>query len=345
MAMYPCLSLPSLSFPSVSGAICTFNSQYAGLPLKSHTVAVTATQSGSGTPSPSNPRAISGWSSLNIGAFAVNIWDEVWENGSINNQDGTNVNAGTNRIRSKNYTLCMPSTKYYFYNGTNIDMFVYFYGVNNTFISLTQVTGEFTTPSNCHFIRFRSNDNYGTTYNNDISINYPSTDTTYHIGTSNQYATIPFGSTIYGGNYDAVSGVLTVTHEIYDLGYMTWGYTASGNRFTSSTIQSVIKHPASDSTVADIMADIYQTMSLTALRSSSSDNLIAVGDSGTISIRNTTYGTDYASFKTAMSGKYIVYELATPQTIQLPPCPIETLEVNNIWADTGDTTLQYIKLG
>lgn len=42
----------------------------------------------------------------------------------------------------------------------------------------------------------------------------------------------------------------------------------------------------------------------------------------------------------------VVYELDTPQIIQLPPCPIDTLEgVNNIWADTGDTTLQYPKFG
>ena len=42
----------------------------------------------------------------------------------------------------------------------------------------------------------------------------------------------------------------------------------------------------------------------------------------------------------------IAVKLAIPTTIQLPPCPIDTLEgVNNIWADTGDTTLQYPKFG
>lgn len=43
-----------------------------------------------------------------------------------------------------------------------------------------------------------------------------------------------------------------------------------------------------------------------------------------------------------------VLEVTQPsvQTLQLPPCPIDTLEgVNNIWADTGDTTVQYIKIG
>jgi hypothetical protein len=42
-----------------------------------------------------------------------------------------------------------------------------------------------------------------------------------------------------------------------------------------------------------------------------------------------------------------ILEVTSPtvQTIQLPPCPIDTLEVNNIWADTGDTTLSYITIG
>lgn len=59
---------PSVSFPSQTGSIVTFNSQYAGLPLKSHKIALTATQSGSGTPSPDNVRAISGFDSMVVKA-------------------------------------------------------------------------------------------------------------------------------------------------------------------------------------------------------------------------------------------------------------------------------------
>ena len=56
--------------------------------------------------------------------------------------------------------------------------------------------------------------------------------------------------------------------------------------------------------------------------------------------------TTVEDLKTSLTGAYIVYELATPIEIQLQPCPIDTLEgVNNIWADTGDTTLSYITIG
>lgn len=43
-----------------------------------------------------------------------------------------------------------------------------------------------------------------------------------------------------------------------------------------------------------------------------------------------------------------ILEVTSPtvQTIQLPPCPIDTLEgVNNIFADCGSTTLEAIKFG
>lgn len=49
-----------------------------------------------------------------------------------------------------------------------------------------------------------------------------------------------------------------------------------------------------------------------------------------------------AAFKTAMSGQTLVYELATPQTIQLTPTEIQTLlGENNVWADSGDVEITY----
>jgi hypothetical protein len=64
-----------------------------------------------------------------------------------------------------------------------------------------------------------------------------------------------------------------------------------------------------------------------------------VGNSTTISIGSTVNEGEYD----ARTG---ILEVTSPsvQTIQLQPCPIDTLEgVNNIWADTGETTVQYFK--
>lgn len=50
--MQESFKIPTASFSSVSGAVCSFDSQYAGLPLKSHTVDIDS---------------VSGVSSINIG--------------------------------------------------------------------------------------------------------------------------------------------------------------------------------------------------------------------------------------------------------------------------------------
>jgi hypothetical protein len=69
--------------------------------MPSLTVGIEATQSGSGDPSPTNIRPISGWSACNVVRNGVNIWDEEWEVGAIGYANGQNVST-TDRIRSKN---------------------------------------------------------------------------------------------------------------------------------------------------------------------------------------------------------------------------------------------------
>jgi len=229
MAMYPCLSLPPLSFPTVSGAVCSFDSQYAGLPLKSHSVAVVGTQSGSGTPSPSNPRALNGWSAITITANSV------------------------------------PTV-------------------------------------------------------------------------------ISIGSTIYGGNYDAVSGVLTVTHKGVDLGSLIWTYQSQYSRFISNVISDISDVP--NVRTMDIMCSCYQTIKDGRPLAQVPDySIYNSGSSKQLSIHDSRY-TDGTDLATALSGQYATYLIRPTQTIQLPPVRVETLGgVNNVFADTGDTEISYIKLG
>ena len=50
----------------------------------------------------------------------------------------------------------------------------------------------------------------------------------------------------------------------------------------------------------------------------------------------------YAEGTTPTAGAQVVYALATPVTYQLTAQEVRTLlGANNIWADTGDTTVQY----
>ena len=114
-----------------------------------------------------------------IGAKNINIWDEQWEVGKFGG-NGSKTD-GDDQIRTKNDIPVQPNTEYYIYSGKNLNLRVYFLYQDGTVISYSAYRNStFTTPSNCKFLKFHTGSGYGTVYNHDISINYPSTETDYH---------------------------------------------------------------------------------------------------------------------------------------------------------------------
>ena len=190
-----------------SGDIVTIDA--AAAPLNKCIVDILPVQSGTGDPSPTNIRPISGWSSVNVTRCGVNLWDEEWELGIINSTTGEDE-ANNSYIRSKGYTRVEANMSVYCVTSASLRLVFYdkdkaFVGIangNNTVVNI---------PNDSKYLRFYVNNSYyGTTYKNDISINYPSSDTSYHAynGTT---ANIPLGSTYYGGSLNVTTGVLTVT--------------------------------------------------------------------------------------------------------------------------------------
>ena len=110
----------------------------------------------------------------------VNIWDEEWEQGAYD-ENGEKT-GWTNAIRSKGYIDVTPSSTIYAHLGTTARFFYYWYASDKQFISRGAInsSGVITVPNNAYFMTFGTNNDYGTTYHNDISINNPSTDHDYH---------------------------------------------------------------------------------------------------------------------------------------------------------------------
>ena len=76
------------------------------------------------------------------------------------------------------------------------------------------------------------------------------------------------------------------------------------------------------------------------------EKLVAPLTNDYIYIRDDNY-TDKDTFKTANANTVLLYELAEPFTVPLPDGqPIKSFAgINNIYADTGDTSLQFRKIG
>lgn len=216
--MIESFKLPNITPETLTGSIVSFNDEYGNLPLKSCTSLISGYQEGSGTPSPDNVRPLHAFSSADLYFNTINQWDEVAEVGTIDTTTGKNT-PNASRLRSTNYILVVPNTTYYIKMPTANNEYIlwYEYDSNKNFIRyLYKSNGTtVTTTSNTRFIRFSTVD-YGTTYNNDISINYPATDTSYHAFSG---AVFTFGQSIYQGSIDWKRGVIVAT----------WGYIASYN--------------------------------------------------------------------------------------------------------------------
>lgn len=105
-----------------------------------------------------------------IESKGVAIWNEQWEIGSYGS-NGEPIEQSGIRSKAENYITVEPSTDYYIYNGTSSWVVLLFYDANKQYISSAEVqSGIRTTPINAKYMRFRLSSDYGTTYNNDVSI-------------------------------------------------------------------------------------------------------------------------------------------------------------------------------
>ena len=105
-----------------------------------------------------------------------------------------------------------------------------------------------------------------------------------------------------------------------DLGTLTWYYDTNQQIFYTSGLSSLIKTITDTGVVGNLLCSKYQKSNLfDTLPSQGKDNLIATYN-GNVYVKDTSAGTDAVTFKTAMSGVILNYELATPaeQTATLP---------------------------
>lgn len=329
---------------TASGSIATL-SDGAPAPVRNLIAEIVPLQSGSGDPSPSNVRAISGWTEANISVSGINVWDEEWELGSYNTSTGAK-SINNNCIRSKNMIPVKGGETYTIIGGYSNSCC---YDEGGDFISITpyRATGEYgkyylDIPNNAYYITFYMPSSYGTTYNNDISINYPSTDHDYHAYNGETH-TISFASagTVYGGRLDVTSGVLTVEWGGVNIGGENWTYSPSPNE--GFYCDSVGAKPAeSVALLPNAISSIFKVLDYNEVFAKAEDNIFGVRANGGLRVYTSLY-TDASTFKTAMNGQIIAFELATPQTYQLTPTEVKTLlKNNNIWADTGDVTVEYV---
>lgn len=347
---------------TASGAIATITDGADDVPVKSLSVNIVPKQSGSGDPSPSNVRPISGWDEVEVVRKGKNLLDAsaydhasvlAYNDGVISNTNTDTrtapqiyiatykgqtqvemlLRAVTMGAGNWNTTVTISNPDFnrisLWHSGSRLDMQIYF--------PFAVPTGTYTISCEC----MGNNPSVvgGWSFKN-LQIEVGSTATAYEPYQGTSYP-ITLPSTVYGGELDVTSGVLTVTHKALNLGSVNWAKNnTSSDHWWFAYTTGDAKKASSSGSVADIICSNYKPIS--ADQAWVGTQGIGVNNANTnIIVVDSTYS-DTASFKTAMNGVMAVYELETPTTVQLTPTQVNTLlGSNNIYSSSGSVEVEY----
>lgn len=264
--------------------------------------------------------------------IGFNQWDEEWKLGTYATSDGTYTVDNTH-ICCTNPIKAVAGATYYF-NTAGANAHICFMDASMNLISsnINVNNATLTAPANSRYILFNMALAYGVTYNNDICINFsdPAKNGAYEPYVKHSYALdsdlelrgIPKldsnNELYYDGDEYESEGTVTRKYGIVDLGTLTWQYNSNWNgypAFYTIDLRTIIK-AGFDSTVGNIINNKYIVVSRNTLYDNDIKAMALTGDD--LSIRDSAYS-DAATFKTAMSGVYLVYELATPTTEEAEP--------------------------
>lgn len=172
-------------------------------------------------------------------------------------------------------------------------------------------------------------------------------DATYEPYNGQTYTTA-LGRTVYGGTLDVTSGVLTVDRAMVTLnGTEAWYLSNGGMRaYCSSSIFANAKPNSGNTSLIGLLSNQFVEKTPSQTWDGGVANIgISLDANKEFCVcltgqKNMTVD----GFKTWLANNptQVVYELATPITVQLTPTEIKTLlGTNNIWADSGDITVKY----
>lgn len=250
-----------------------------------------------------------------------NLWDEEWKLGGLDAMGQSDVNP--NRLRSKNYIPCIGGTTYYIYCGGSNSGMICFYDNNKNFISAdaTGLNRTKSTPINASYMKFYIYQTDITTYNHDICINLsdPAFDGQYEPYKSyiRDWSEVmkkyfPDGMTSLNGVKDFFNEKKAVRKfGVVDLGTLAWSRIEAADHYFFST--TAISDKA-DSTINMICA-IYKNGGTTYDSNTKEDKTLYAsltdGEAKKVYIRDDAY-TTAESFKAAMAGALLFYELSEP---------------------------------
>lgn len=258
--------------------------------------------------------------------------NSIWEQGAFDGATGQPTSAGA-RIRTNQFLRVLANIQYTFTMESTRQIYLYRYDMNGNYLGYYPNAWSNPlsyTPSQNELIKIalRKSDNSSidTSFINEAQFQMemgtatpyePYTESTLLLPVSTYF---PTGMKLAGNIYDELLPNKAITRVgMVDLGTLNWTYESSVPRFYSTEIRDLIKKPVSNGAEANAISSMYVNTAFEKLYTSEKKNMtMAFNIAGTLSIINTSY-TSASAFKTAMSGVYLYYELATPTETSISP--------------------------
>lgn len=355
---------PAITETTESSAIANFTDGADDLVMHNIVAEIAPVQSGSGDPSPDNIRPITGWTGCNVTRTGKNLVD--YSNLAVpGDNTQLQVTLGTMTLLAGTYTFSYTLNKTVT-AARNRPMYiplgessVYGNDIKTagrgewtfTLTSTTTITLKWwyhTVSTNCTI--------------SDFQLEYAPSATAYESYIAPITASLSWqteAGTVYGGTIDVATGLLTVDRVKITFDGTQTVRLANWRPMTNSVgwIYDSNQTPGLDNTVitnsnfesCKLLSDTLKTA-----RYQGTDNIFST-DAPTISIvgsnpNGIVMRVNDTSLTTATAINAwlaehpinVVYPLATPQTYQLTGQQLKTLlGTNNVWADTGDTSVTY----
>ena len=340
-----------------TGSIVEIDNPDDMLAVKDLTVNIEPMQSGSGDPSPNNIRPITGHTGANVYRTGKNLFgsiviEKLNNNGtttaSTSDWHGQRVNVGTERnltlkiYENTTYTSGSIGVAEYASNGTYITGGNF---VTTNSISSYPYTTSRTLNANTAYFILRGYHSGGASGITSIKaqVEFGTTATAYEAYNGDTYSiTFTGAGTVYGGTLDVTTGVLTVDRAVVPFSDITWsngGMGTNGHYFYATTTVPFLGWASGG--YASAMSNMFVKASENAASSNAPNGSFWWNNASTgyrlIYGDENTSTTDISNLNAVLSGK-----LTTPTTHNLTAEEVTLLlGQNNIWADTGDTTVEY----
>ena len=265
-----------------------------------------------------------------------NLWDEESEDTGYILSDGSVQIGYSTRYASKNFIPIEPNVQYFFsvgYSISNYGIRIAWYDSDKKFISVSDYyTSTPISPSNARYMKFNVHTQYGSeSYKGDCLVQLASvsdiTYTPYREPVVLDFSSVTTDLKSAGSVADEwINGKVTKRIGVVDLGVFSWNYVSQYDTFWTSIYNNKTIY-------GDCITALFKTSKVYYTNAEMNTCGFFLDTNSMFGVKTDKY-TDVDTFKQAMSGVMLYYELAEPTEETIP-------EIDNYLEVEGGGTLTF----